>query len=152
MPDNIFFSCDETLRQVKKLHNRYVKKTVTYDSVYYAICRKLPKLRKILERRKIGYQMARLESDIMVRILLLLKAKGVTTLPIHDGLMVPASRAEEARAVMAQVSQEKLGFAIPVASEILRPQPQEQSIQTIDFSSEVNEFQYLPREEFAMET
>jgi hypothetical protein len=158
MPDNIFFPCDETLRPVKKRHNRYVKKTVTYDSVYYAICRKHPKLRKILERRKIGYEMARLESDIMVRILLLLKAKGVTALPIHDGLMVPASRAEEARAVMAQVSQEKLGFAIPVASEILRPQPQERSIQTIDFSSEVNEFQYLPedinipKEEFAMET
>jgi len=82
----------------------------------------------------------------MVRILLLLKGKGVTALPIHDGLMVPASRAEQARAVMAQVSQEKLGFAIPVASEILRPQPQEQSIQTIDLSSEVNEFKYLPEE------
>jgi hypothetical protein len=101
--------------------------------------------------------MARLESDIMVRILLVLKAKGVTALPIHDGLMVPASRAEEARAVMAQVSQEKLGFAIPVASEIWRPQPQEQSIQTIDLSKEVIEFQYLPeeinipREAFAIE-
>ena len=146
MPNNIFFPCDEKLRPSKKRQNRYVKKTVTYDSVYYAICRKHPKLRKILERRKIGYEMARLESDIMVRILLLLKGKGVTALPIHDGLMVPASRAEQARAVMAQVSQEKLGFAIPVASEILRPQPQEQSIQTIDLSSEVNEFKYLPEE------
>ena len=118
MPNNIFFPCDEKLRLSKKQQNRNVKKTVTYDSGYYAICRKHPKLRKILERRKIGDEMAKLESDIMVRILLLPKAEGVTTLPIHDGLMVPASRAEEARAVMAQVSQEKLGFAIPVASEM----------------------------------
>ena len=39
----------------------------------------------------IGFQMARLESDIMIDILLRLKSLGILALPIHDGLLVPKS-------------------------------------------------------------
>jgi len=97
----------------------FPKKKLKYNDVYYAILRKHPNLRKVLARRKIGYEMARLESDIMVEILLRLKGLGIVGLSIHDGLMVRQSIATEAREVMAKVSAERLGFAIPTSFKIL---------------------------------
>jgi hypothetical protein len=106
----------------------FPKKKLKYNDVYYAILRKHPNLRKVLGRRKIGYEMARLESDIMVEILLRLKGLGIVGLSIHDGLMVRQSIATEAREVMAKVSAERLGFAIPTSFKILEEPKDEPAI------------------------
>jgi hypothetical protein len=69
----------------------------------------------------IGYQMARLESDIMMAVLLKLKAKGIVGLSIHDGLLVEHGRVFETREIMNSVTKERLGFSIPSQTELLKP-------------------------------
>jgi hypothetical protein len=48
----------------------------------------------------IGHQAQYIESQILVDVLLALKAREITALPIHDAILVPASGQEEARDVM----------------------------------------------------
>ncbi|TGV29079.1 hypothetical protein EN785_37740, partial [Mesorhizobium sp. M8A.F.Ca.ET.142.01.1.1] len=53
--------------------------------------------------RGLGHEVQFIESQIMVEVLLIMKASGITALPIHDALMVPASAAATAREVMLSV-------------------------------------------------
>jgi hypothetical protein len=107
----------------------YFPKKFKYEHVFNAIKRKHPKLKKVLARLMIGYQMARLESDIMVNILLRLKERGIVGLPIHDGLMVAQSQACAARKILDEVTQERLGFVIPHKTTILKPRVEIASIE-----------------------
>jgi hypothetical protein len=63
----------------------------------------------------IGHRVQRIESDIMVRLLLTLNGKGITALPIHDAVLVRHDRAGQARAIMAEVFE-----AIAHVSAIIR--------------------------------
>ncbi len=54
----------------------------------------------------IGMQLMRKESDILVEVLLALKSKNITALPIHDAVLVNENYAEEAREVMIRVFKE----------------------------------------------
>lgn len=65
----------------------------------------------------VGHELQRSESDILVRVLLALKRLGVTALPLHDCVLVPLSRVEEAKRVMEEVSKAVLGTAIPTTVE-----------------------------------
>jgi hypothetical protein len=58
---------------------------------------------------EVGYQVQRIDSDIMVETLLTLNAKGITALPVHDSLVVRYDRANEARAVMERVFERHTG-------------------------------------------
>jgi len=49
---------------------------------------------------EIGHRIQFIESQIMVGVLLKLRAIKVVALPIHDALLVPASNADQARTVM----------------------------------------------------
>ncbi len=53
----------------------------------------------------VGHRVQRIESDIMVQLLLTLNGKGITVLPIHDSVLVRRDCAEKARAIMAEVFQ-----------------------------------------------
>ncbi|SFP14617.1 hypothetical protein SAMN03159463_03682 [Mesorhizobium sp. NFR06] len=53
--------------------------------------------------RGLGHDVQFIESQIMVGVLLIMKARGITALPIHDALMVPASAAATAKEVMLSV-------------------------------------------------
>lgn len=57
----------------------------------------------------VGYRVQRIESDIMVETLLTLNAKGITALPIHDGVLVRHDRANDVQAVMTRVFEERTG-------------------------------------------
>jgi hypothetical protein len=77
----------------------------------------------------IGGSLTRLESDILVAILLRLLDLGIAALPMHDGLMVRHGAAERAASVMREVSKELTGYELPVKVTLLA--------ETIDITREV---------------
>jgi hypothetical protein len=62
----------------------------------------------------IGLRLMFTESTILVRILLDLMAQGIPALPIHDGIMVPASKLQPAMLAMRRASREVLGSELPI--------------------------------------
>jgi hypothetical protein len=119
------------------------KRRFEYRDVYRAFVRKHPILKKILTRPLIGFQMARLESDIMVEILLRLMRLGIVALPIHDGLLVAKSHADAAGAIMDEVTFERLGFILPHETELLKPKKIEMTKWDVDPSFTFDEFKSL---------
>jgi hypothetical protein len=83
------------------------------DAVVGAIGAAFPALVPFYKSR-IGFELTFTESQILVSALLRLNACGITALPIHDGMMVPKSRAEEAKRLVETVSLETVGFALPL--------------------------------------
>jgi hypothetical protein len=61
-----------------------------------------------------GFELTFTESQILVAALLRLNEKGITALPIHDGMMVPKSRADEAKRLIDEVSAEVVSFVLPL--------------------------------------
>ncbi|AGB43210.1 hypothetical protein Mesau_00724 [Mesorhizobium australicum WSM2073] len=59
--------------------------------------------------RGLGHDVQFIESQIMVEVLRIMKARGITALPIHDAVMVPASAAATAREVMLSVFRRMTG-------------------------------------------
>ena len=72
-----------------------------------------------LFEKGIGLSLMRVESDILVAILLRLIYLGIVALPMHDGLMVRHDLREEVEGVMREVSKLKTGFELPVKIELL---------------------------------
>ncbi len=66
----------------------------------------------------VGHRVQRIESDIMVQLLLTLNGKGITALPIHDAVLVRRDCAEKARAIMAEVFQAIAGVTAVVREAI----------------------------------
>lgn len=64
-----------------------------------------------------GHEMQFHESQILVRLLLKLKRRNITALPIHDCVIVAQSKAEEVRRVMKDVFKEYTGHEIPVSQK-----------------------------------
>src|SRR5208282_1011715 len=62
----------------------------------------------------IGLNLMRLESDILIAVLLRLLDLGVVALPMHDGLMVRHEEAERVERVMREVSEALTGSELPV--------------------------------------
>jgi hypothetical protein len=69
----------------------------------------------------IGLRLMKTEGDILLVALQGLFAQGVPALPMHDGIMVPASKAEVARRAMALASMKIVGIALPVAQKAVLP-------------------------------
>ncbi len=132
-PVKKFLSSVWFCRQDKFPRDVHFLKNFKYADVLTAIKRKHPKLRSVLARRQIGFQMARLESDIMTDILLRLKARDIVGLSIHDGLLVAKSQASAAGEILDQVTLERLGFSIPHKTTFLDPKPVEVGV---DFTPE----------------
>jgi hypothetical protein len=62
----------------------------------------------------IGHRIQFYESQIMVSVLLDLKAEGITALPIHDAVAVPKSQVEAVRKIMADHFRSIVGIEINV--------------------------------------
>lgn len=65
----------------------------------------------------IGMQIMRLESDILVDVLLTLKDREIVALPVHDAVLVNANYEEEAKMVMIDVFREHTGLMPEVTIE-----------------------------------
>ena len=61
----------------------------------------------------IGHQLARTESDLMVALLLRCRDVGLPAVGLHDALLVPTSKGEEAAALMESEATATLGCALP---------------------------------------
>lgn len=64
--------------------------------------------------RGLGYRLMYQESEVLLAVLEELRGRGIVGLGLHDGLLVPASRAEEARQVMEDVAEALAGDRLPV--------------------------------------
>ena len=61
-----------------------------------------------------GFQLMHTESEIMVRVLTILASKGVTALPLHDGIMVRRSHVTKGKEAMEAVSLDMTSYVLPV--------------------------------------
>lgn len=64
--------------------------------------------------RGLGYRLMYRESEVLLAVLEDLRVRGIVGLGLHDGLLVPASWAEEARQVMEDVAEELTGYRLLV--------------------------------------
>ncbi|MGZ2431458.1 hypothetical protein [Rhizobium redzepovicii] len=72
----------------------------------------------------VGFELMALESEILVGILLELAANEVAALPMHDGIMLGATKKELAINTMRNVSAAKAGRPLPVVEKpIQKPEP-----------------------------
>ena len=63
----------------------------------------------------IGMQLFRKESDILVEVLLALKAEGIVALPIHDAVVVSDDKHQEATEIMKRVFKDHTGITPEVS-------------------------------------
>ena len=62
----------------------------------------------------IGMKLNRIESDLLLEVLLKLKGQGIVALPIHDGLLVADPEHEAAMQVMKETFQREIGVPVIV--------------------------------------
>ena len=62
-----------------------------------------------------GMQLFRKESDILVDVLLILKTKDITALPIHDAVVVRDDKSDKAKVVMKEVFYHHTGITPDVS-------------------------------------
>ena len=79
-----------------------------------AILQRHPAFRK-LHGKSVGHQLMFIESEVMIAVLTELQSRNVVALPLHDGLLVARSKAEEAMCVMGTQSKKVTGVQLPVA-------------------------------------
>jgi hypothetical protein len=65
----------------------------------------------------VGHYVQFLESQILVKVLLSLREKGIVALPIHDAVAVPASAMEPTRGVMIEHFKSVTGIEVKVHDE-----------------------------------
>jgi len=65
----------------------------------------------------IGLKLMHMESEILVAVLEEMMDRAIVGLGIHDGVLAPASKAEEVRTIMEKMAAAKAGTAIPVSVE-----------------------------------
>ncbi|WP_210245146.1 hypothetical protein [Methylobacterium sp. WL9] len=74
----------------------------------------------------LGFALMHTESVILAHVLDEMRARGIVGLGIHDGLLVPRSRAVDGRTIMETVAREVTGHALPVTVKAMparTPQP-----------------------------
>lgn len=62
----------------------------------------------------LGFTLMHTESVILVQVMEEMRSRGIVGLGIHDGLLLPRSRAVEGRVIMEAVAQEITGQTLPV--------------------------------------
>ena len=67
----------------------------------------------------IGLKLMHMESEILVAVLEEMMDREIVGLGIHDGVLAPASRAEEVQTIMEKMAVAKAGIIIPVSVEAL---------------------------------
>jgi hypothetical protein len=83
-----------------------------------AILQRHPALANILGTG-IGYRLMHRESEVLLAVLETLRSREIVGLGLHDGLLIPASRMNEATDIMAAVAREQTGHHLPVTSKCL---------------------------------
>jgi hypothetical protein len=82
-------------------------------AVRAAVLAAFPGLSGVFEHGR-GFGLMFAESQILVAALLRLIDHGITALPVHDGMMVAVSRAEEAETLINETARKAFGFVLPL--------------------------------------
>lgn len=109
----MFFREGELKRLPRGTRNLLPENLRSAVAVSGAIKTAFPVLASVFGTRK-GFELTFTESQILVAALLRLNEASITALPIHDGMMVPKSRADEAKRLIDAVSAEVVGFVLPL--------------------------------------
>lgn len=64
-----------------------------------------------------GLRLMRVESDILIDVLLTLMDEGITALPVHDAIVVASSKKERATCAMVEAFKKRTGAVIEVRKE-----------------------------------
>jgi len=67
----------------------------------------------------LGYRLMYQESEVLLAILDELRSRDIPALGLHDGLLVPQSRANEAEGLMGEVSKKVTGTPLPTSGKSL---------------------------------
>lgn len=62
-----------------------------------------------------GHRLSRMESDIIVAVMLACLPEGITALPIHDAVLVPAAKVSVVREIMTREALAVAGVTLPVS-------------------------------------
>lgn len=108
------------LKRMPKGTRLTVPKKFTLDMLMKAICKRHPAIAHCFGKGT-GLRIMRQESDILVSVLLSLKAKGIVALPIHDAILVRADHGYEARQVMIELFEQHTKLSPEVSMESYGP-------------------------------
>jgi hypothetical protein len=103
------------------------KPPLTWKQMEAVIFDHIPLFRKY-KYSAIGLGLMRRESDILIAVLLDLISQGIGFIPMHDGIMVPASRERLTRDLMLRHYHAITGQRINVKRKEIRRPPQEPSV------------------------
>ncbi|TPQ47245.1 hypothetical protein C2U72_24635 [Prosthecomicrobium hirschii] len=109
----LMFSKSKRQRIPREIPKDLIPPGVRFKDLMDAILEKHPLLAPVLDTPA-GYALSKTESTILIDILSTLAAEGTTALPMHDGIMVAASKADRATAVMGDAAERITGFRLPV--------------------------------------
>ena len=113
---NAMISASKPLTRMPKGARKSIPTKFSLKDVQRAIDVAHPKLSHLWHRGIFG-KVWRIESDIMVRILMMLNAEGVTALPIHDAILVADEHKELAGEVMRATYEAALGVTPKVSGK-----------------------------------
>jgi hypothetical protein len=88
------------------------------SAIREAFKKKHPPLKKLLGSY-VGYGLMYQESEMLIEILKQLRDMHVVALPLHDAVIVAASKAEKAFQVMTDVAKLRIGQEMPVSSSLV---------------------------------
>lgn len=111
---NALLSTTKLLRKLPRETRPLLPQGIAVGDVVGALGRKHPPLVPLFCRGLIG-ALQRMESTILVRVLLTLLRDGIVALPIHDAVVVPVSQAAKVQAVMAHTFTEETGVSAAVS-------------------------------------
>ena len=106
---NALISASEPLKRVPKGARKTIPRRYSLATLQAAIEQVHPKISHLLGKGLYG-QVWRIESDILMQVLLELADQGITALAIHDALIVADEHKEVARSVMAKIFKAHVGF------------------------------------------
>lgn len=104
---------DTPLTKFPKGSRKHFPKGTTAAQVRAAIIRKHPTLGPILESG-IGLRLMKLESDILVAVILAMASADVPALPLHDAVIVRQSDSQRAARIMQGEAARITGYHLPV--------------------------------------
>ena len=96
-------------KRVPKGVRQHLPKSCSMTDILRAVEQKHSAIYQLMTSGR-GMQLFRKESDILVDVLLTLKSKGITALPIHDAVLVLDDNSDKARVVMKEVFKEHTGI------------------------------------------
>jgi hypothetical protein len=111
----MLFSCTR-LKRLPRDAKPHLPSGTTAATVRSAILSRHPALASTFEKG-VGFSLMFTESQILVAVLLSLYRRGITALPMHDGIMVPRSKSAVAQRTMIAVAKKQTGYPLPVEAE-----------------------------------